>query len=160
MYLGSVAYCDDCSPSGDWEMFAAPIVIMFFVIIFFYLQKINIKVPSVLLSASALPVYIMSFYGAMIFPIPVMQTAASYQRALLTYGLLALKHTITLVINLLFESISLCYVCVCGGFAQYTWAMCRYSPPQWSIALFTNAPMDKWTFSAISTCSIGLTQAI
>lgn len=77
--IGSVAYCDDCSPPGDGEMFTAPVVaifvflscvIVFFVIVLLLLLfGINIKLPPVLISASALSVYVMSFYGAMIFPI-------------------------------------------------------------------------------------------
>lgn len=98
-HLDSVAYCDDCSPSGDWETFTVSIVavslfslfvivsMIFFLASFIY-RKLTSNFPRFFSLLLSLSVNIMSFYGAMIFPIVVMQTTASYQRALFTYGLL------------------------------------------------------------------------
>lgn len=88
--LGNAAHCDDCRLSGDWGMFTVLIVdVLFFsvfiVLLFFYhyfspfcLLKIKIKLPAST-PLSLLPsVYIMSFYGAMIFPIAVTDVAICF----------------------------------------------------------------------------------
>lgn len=176
-YLGNVAHCDDCSLPLI-ERCNLYLLWLFFIIwhyfsCFFYLKKFNISFLQFSVSVSAHPVNIMSFYSAMIFPTSVMQTAASYQWPLFTYGWPALK-LITLVINLLFETISMWFLCVCVLVCVlvciyiYTGKTLRFYKLSLTFylkichhkdqALFTN--MDNRTFCVISTCSIGLTQAI
>lgn len=173
----SAAYWDDCSLSGDWGMFTIlvangyflcvcfhNITVLVMISLFFHLLEIRVKLPYVPISPFLSA--IISFHGAMIFPIAGRDRAIRLISVSIIHLWVSCFKRCCFFCNkiIVWMNSSLLLLCVQAKvYLKVVWIMPVCNNLIDIARFFINKTLictDKWTFNVIFVCCSRLTQAI